>query len=493
MKRIVIWTASLVLAGACSLATAADELRQTRVAWLPSCPSDPQPVIDARKNRVALLGLLVAAVAPKLIEGAVDTAAEALKAAGQTKTFVTTAKSATDFYSVSQDADLAVEVNCLVIVRGVFDETKSSTPQWAQNSDEFKGLQSANFQVEAKLKPLRGLKYFQLVPQYLKVGEFDEHSVFSRKDRDYVAAVTFTVPGAAQPFGSAEMTFKDVVRDTELKGEDWRLRSAATLPIAFPTESADATKAKEKREAEVAPYLLALDILSEPTPKPFGKAPDLYEDPDVSRKAKTMCDAIEGQNRHLGKEHQVYDYRCTYPLAKVREDLETALEERNRNDPRKEWAKRVCTYVPADPAKKTAADCSNRPTATDVAAKTFTYFTTQLTLSETREGSKFALYLGNALSSSKADVSAALQAKLLPKTQAEKDSEATTARAARTGVLVADLEVTKAEAGLADALLQDPAVQVDIADARIKLLKAKIAANDAHRKAGMSVPYPEID
>lgn len=483
---------ALALSG--SPAIGAEPTKQTRVAWLATCPSDPAPVLASENNRSALIGLLVAAVAPKLIDGAVDSAAGALKAAGQSKTFASTAKSATDFYGISQNADLAVAVSCLVVVRGAFDDTKPSPFQWATNSDELKGLQAASFQLEAKLKPLRGLKYFQLAPQYLKVGDFDETSLFDRKDRDYVVAVTFTVPGAAQPFGSAEMSFKDIVRNTELKDGDWRLRTASSLPIAFPAESADATKAKAKREAQLAPYLLALDILSTPTQKPFGKAPDVYEDPAVQQRAKAFCDALEVQNRRLSKEHQLFDERCTYPMNKVRQDLDASLETANRNSARQAWAKSICKgYVEADPKKKTAASCPDQPLAPDLAKARFTYFTTQLTLSETREGSKFALYLGNALSSSKADVSAALQAKLLPKSQAAKDSEEAAARAARTGVLVADLEVTKAEESLADALLQDPPVPAAITSARIALLKAKIAANEAHRKAGTPIPYPEID
>ena len=46
---------------------------------------------------------------------------------------------------------------------------------------------------------------------------------------------------------------------------------------------------------------------------------------------------------------------------------------------------------------KTATKCSNEPAPKDTVGKSFTYFTTQLTLSETREGSKFAKFLGNAL------------------------------------------------------------------------------------------------
>lgn len=215
MKNALGRGLGVVLAATAALAHAEEPVQQTRVAWLTSCPSDPQEVLDAQANRSALLGALVTAIGAKVIDGAVDSAASALKAAGETKTVSSTARSASDFYEITTAADLKVKGTCLVVVRGVFDEKKTSFAQWAENADEFRGLQSTSFWLEAKVRSLRGLKYFQLVPQYLKVGEFQESGWFDPQDRDFVVAVTLTVPGGAQPFGSAEMSFKNVVRSTE--------------------------------------------------------------------------------------------------------------------------------------------------------------------------------------------------------------------------------------------------------------------------------------
>lgn len=482
-----------VLALSVLTAHADNVVQQTRVGWLESCPSDPQPVRDAQANRSALLGALVTAIGAKVIDGAVDSAANALKAAGETKTVATTARSAADFYEITTAADLKVKGTCLVVVRGVFDEKKPSLGQWADNADEFRGLQSTSFWLEAKVQSLRGLKYFQLVPQYLKVGEFQESGWFGPKDRDFVVALTLTVPGGAQPFGSAEMSFKDVARGIEWKDEVWPLRAAASLPIAFPTESTDATKAKAKREADLAPFLLAQDILEPPPAKPFIKAPDLYEDSTVQNGVQRLCDAIDLANKRLSNDHELTDDRCHYRVTQAKAAIDTTLETAHRNAARQAWAKGVCQLDPKRLAsEKIATKCVNEPAPKDTVGKSFTYFTTQLTLSETREGSKFAKFLGNALGAAKSDVSSALQAELLPKSKAIKDSEEAAARTARTAMLVADLEVTKAEEGLADALLQDAPKPVDITSARIVLLKAKIAANDAYRKADLPVPYPEI-
>lgn len=493
MKKSLVGMVGVAMSLTMFQALASEAVHQTRVAWLASCPSDPPVNPHATGNRSAILGALVTAMGAKVIDGAVDSAAEALKAAGQTKTFATTAKSASDFYEITPSADLKVASTCLVVVRGVFDDKKASFAQWAENSDELRGLQSTSFHLEAKLKPLRGLKYFQLVPQYFKVGEFQDSGLFAPNDRDYVVAVTLTVPGAAQPFGSAELSFKGVVRNTEWKNNEWSLRSAASLPIAFPAESTDAAKARTKREAELAPLLLAQDILETPPPKPFTNAPDVYDDVGVRNKTKVVCDAIDVENRRLGDDHQLTEDRCAYVVMKAKAALDAELETAHSNSARRAWAAGVCKLdISRTQSATIATKCSNEKASSALTGRSFTYFTTQLTLSETREGSKFAKFLGNALSSAKSDVSSALQSKLLPKTQAAQDSEDAAARTARTSVLVADLEVTKAEEGLADALAQDPPVPVDITSARIALLKAKITANDAYRKASLPAPYPEI-
>ena len=86
MKNALGRGLGVVLAATAALAHAEEPVQQTRVAWLTSCPSDPQEVLDAQANRSALLGALVTAIGAKVIDGAVDSAASALKAAGETKT-----------------------------------------------------------------------------------------------------------------------------------------------------------------------------------------------------------------------------------------------------------------------------------------------------------------------------------------------------------------------------------------------------------------------
>ena len=459
-----------------------DVTLQTRVAWLSACPHQADD-----KSKFGFLGLIAGAVAPKLIEGAVDSAAAALKAAGQAKTSASTASNLSNFYGVTQEGDLKVLNPCLVVVRGKFSSSgASSTPAWADN-DQLRGLSSVQFMLEAKVYTLRSNKYFQLVPQYLEVTGFEDRSLTDSKDRDYTVAIAMSVPGGAQPFGSAELTFKDIAVGVIRNPNDWRLRGATSMPITFPPESADVTKAKTKREAQLAPYLIAIDILSpEDAPSPAA-APSLYAPATAASAADALCKAVNDFNHPLPKQFQVSDDRCAYKLDAKKSVLDAELTKANRSPARQDWAANICK-TPLKDADGKIVGCKELSDDPKLDTAKFTYFTTQLTLSETREGSKFAAFLGTALGAAKDDVTAILKDKLVPKTQAQKDTEADD----RAAVLLADLQVTKAEEELAATLLVEPAKLADITAARITLLKAKIECNKAYRKANLPSKYPEL-
>jgi len=87
---------------------------QTRVAWLDYCQSEPKERIETDSDRAAPLVVGVLAVlAPKFIEGAIDAAAIALKAAGESKSVTSTARSSANFYNISQNADFNVSLEAI--------------------------------------------------------------------------------------------------------------------------------------------------------------------------------------------------------------------------------------------------------------------------------------------------------------------------------------------------------------------------------------------
>ncbi|MDM7950370.1 hypothetical protein [Hydrogenophaga sp.] len=478
----------------------ANDARETRVGWLERCPHEPDPTVD-EVNRSALIGGLIAAIAPKLIEGTVDAAAEALKAAGQAKTSTTTARNGASFYKVGQDADLIVASTCLAVVRGTFKQGAASAAEfgWANPSTPFHGLQHANLQFEAKVVPIKGAKFFRLVPQYLRHnGDFEDTGWFAGKQRDFLLAMAMSLPGSAQPFGQADFLFHDVVQGSELVAPNALLTAATSLPIAFPAETSDATKAKTQLEATLSPWLLAMDILMPAVKKAVPPPPSLFEGTTLAAATARYCTEIRRLNAQTPEKFQLGDTRCTYELDVPRASMESTSAQANRSPLRVDWAQQLCgSFTPA--AGTAAPICSrfaNDPNVqaarTLVTGKLFTHVTTQLTLSETREGSKLAQFFGNALSAAKTEVSTVLKDKLLPKTSEQKATEAEAERAAANGVLLADLKVTQAEEELAEALAAASPVASDITAARIDLLKSKIESNKARRDAHMPVLYSEV-
>ncbi len=88
----------------------------TRVTWLTDCPHDPSTKPKTGVDGKALgLGSLIAVVGPKLIGGVIDTAAEALKAAGKDQNSVSTGRKYDSFYKVTADADVVSRFACLVV------------------------------------------------------------------------------------------------------------------------------------------------------------------------------------------------------------------------------------------------------------------------------------------------------------------------------------------------------------------------------------------
>ncbi len=499
VKNLILAAFSAAVTGISAQPTEVRPPMETRVTWMSECTPQPKPekpqVKNADDSKAALIPGLVAIVGAKLIGGAIDSAAEALKAAGKDRNAVTTARSGMDFYKVTKDADLLPRAQCLVVVRGIFGDPKK-TIGWARNSDDLQGLQKPIFRMEAKSKPLRGGKFFLLEPVLLQVDDFEKFSFFDPKDRDYLVSVSLKLPDGTGPFGSAEFLFRGIERSTDWKEGDPRLRMSTSRPVGYPTESADTTKVKKKVEGLNAPYLLAIDILSKP-PEVKGKAPSLLEGTSVGSTSELFCSELHTHNTTLPKQYALNDERCGYVLEKSREAMEKELDNAHRSEERSKWARRTCAFK--DEKGDVGAECENQaadPAIAEMARSlqinSYTYFNTDLTLTETTEGSKLALWLGNALSASSDEVVTAIGGRILPKTDKQKADETLAEAEARANARIAALQVTNSEEALAELLAKDHKPSEATA-ARIALLKSKIAANKAARQAYQPIPFPEVD
>ena len=502
MRQILQGVLTLVCISSVAYAAAAESPQQTRVVWNASCsvsaPDKQAEEID--KGRSGILGDAILAVAPKLIDGAVDAAANALKAAGDSKSITSTARSGADFYEINPKGDLLVPHGCVRVVRGDYTAAADAPRDGLAAIEGLEGLKaaSASFVFEARVEPLRGLKLFRLVPVLLRVQKFSESTIFSNDERGYTIALSLAVPGATAPFGSASFTFPSVKEGESIQEGDWRFANAVSEPIAFAPESADAAAARAKRQGAMAPYLLAMDIIKsrhrhdaalagkgEPVVDPI---PSVYRNTKVMAAAAVYCKGVHQYNEALDESARSYDERCKYVMEPATATLEAAITMAHHDSARFAWAQKVCGTI--ESAKGQEDVCSNFDGNTP--AVRATYFSSTATLVETRAGSKFAKFLGEALGAGKADVSAAIAKKVIPETSEQKDAATQGERDARRALILAEMQVTQAEEALAAAVLE--AKPAEITSARIVHVKAKIAVNDAYRKAGSAhTPYPELD
>jgi hypothetical protein len=490
----VLAAGAILATSACMAQSLERPPMETRVAWLSECPHDPPaPPKVATEGKSLGLSSLIAVVGPKLIGGVVDAAAEALKAAGKDRDTTTLGRKDEHFYKVTTDGDVVSRFACMVVVRGEFND-KATPLSWARNYDDLRPLVKPMFYMEAKISSISGGKFFQLVPVYLQVDDFEKFSIFDPKDRDYQVAVTMKLPGQESPFGTANFLFRGIERGTTLKPGDPKLLRATSRPVAFPETSADAKQWKAMLEALISPYLTAIDILTEPKPT-IEKPPSIYASAEDTTRTAAFCGELKKYNSTLPRAFQANDERCAYVLEEPRERMAREQALAFRSQARRDWANRICGFVPGTDEKsasctKRSADMNLAELQITVTKKAFTFFTTDLTLTETREGSKLALMLGNAFASSKDELTAILSEKLVPKTQKQQDEESAASAAISAAIRIADLEVTKAEQMYAELLGDPERKESAVTAAQIAVVKAKQAANTAYRNSGLPIPHP---
>lgn len=493
MRINTVLICCLLLSG-CASVGESDRTLQTRIAWSQKCPAliDEKEVGD---NRSLVLGGLIAVVAPQLITGAIDAAAASLKAAGESKSIVSVGNVDDYFYSVTQDADLTVKSNvgCLIVIRGHFKNVNDSPGGTsASNIADLEGLVDTIFRAELKVVPLKGAKYFQLKPVYLKVEKFEDRSWFSSSVRDYSVAINLTALGESVPFASTIINFKSVgLRDgikEGIKEGDWRLFGVQSSPLAFPAEMADVNKAKEKREKEIAPYLLVYSVLVPSPESDLPTRPSLYADSDVDHAVKKYCAEVQSLNTKVPKKFGINDERCGFMVEAARQEFEHKLEKAERNDSNQKWASSFCT------PDLTKEHCKEFKLDKKLEGRGFGFFNTSATITEVSKGSKFAAYLGEALKASETELSTAIQDKVISsKVKANKLAKEEAKRTGRQDVVFSDLDVDEAEAELADVMQDEKSSLHDLAAARVKLIKAKIASNNSRRSAGLPLLYSYLE
>lgn len=498
MRLVSLCLATSLVAGCASApaSKAPSSVIETRVGWRTQC--GVKTITNNTAYQSVVGAAVVAIVVPKLISGAIDAGADYLKAAGQSKAVSSQARVDGKFYDVTEEGDLKKSdgSRCLEIVRANFgDPTKDTVAEhpWADGITNFAGINNVQFRLSA-IAVVVEKQYLKLIPTYFKVEKFQESSWF-KKTRDYSIAVTFATPGSAAPFSAFEFKFPGVRAGDEKQIGD--MVGMESLPVPLPADMADAKVAQTRQEAQAAPYVLAYDIINSryrhdhPKTPALPTRPPIY-DTSVQAAAQAYCHQLQQHNRSVPRNFALNDERCTYGNEPSRLALEKGLKDAYISDAQVSWANSVCQIPPTRNAEGEleAQKCSTLPTVTGTTG----YFITTATLVETREGSKFAAYLGNALAASKDELSTLVQSKVIPaQREAARDAADKAKREGYEGMLQADYAVEYAQAVLIEtsAVPDIPASQLSAAKA--KLLDSKIKANKAYRDAGRAAPYPHLD
>jgi hypothetical protein len=473
LKRVLI-----ALVAAMSYSFAYGQSLETRATWMDHCPSEPPPA----KRLLPLVGLVL----PYLISAGVDYASAALTKAASDKADTSAATTDDYLFEINSVGDVhpAEKVRCLVVVRGTFDGANSAADvaNWA--TGELGGLQQPYFRFEAKIVPKVSGNIYQMVPVYVKSWKPESPSIFAATARDYNLSVSLTQINASEPFASTTFNMKVASPGADGDLHLDQLKQMASGSLAFPSSLTDVAAQKKIREKRTAREITAATILDaewyskQPREQP---RPDEFADPVIQRAIAVYCKNIQAKNRMLTSDHQYYNEHCIHDIVSEGENLEAAITRSLTSPKSVAWAAGVCkTYQP--PLGNIPAGCGLSPNADPIGL-----FRTSVTLTETRHGAEWAKAFAKAVEDSKESIKSSAVSLLPSEREKAEQAAKNTARQASQGVLLADLAVEVAESEL-EELRGSNAKGSDIARARIELLKAKIARNDAYRKAGLPAP-----
>jgi hypothetical protein len=445
-------------------------------------------------NRSVFLGAVAVAIVPKLIEGAVDSAALALKKAGERAELAqSTGRTISRPYMVTQDADLKVsdEHRCLIVSRGHFPQPVESQEGTIASLTD---IEDRVFTFEAKVQHLNGEPYFQLVPYRLRTGKFEGSSFWSPRKREYSVAITMAMVGSDKPFASTVFTFEDVPEN-----DDWNPKTQASMRkksvlLALPPLPDSGKKAQAKQEAFIAPYVLAEYVIqakSKSIPPTVEQPPSPLDSDAVRIATNDLCAKIKIYNKNYPKT-PASDPQCSREITIARAKAESALLASQTPDALIDWAGRVCPS-PIIKGKDKTISCGVTLVVPVKPDARFGQMVVDISVIEARDGNKFAAFLGEAIGSAKQGLVKAAEQQIIPSQKKALEEAGDAAdRTAHRGVILADLAVTQSEQQLAELQATDSPTESSITAARALVIKAKIAANDAYRTADLPLPFPEL-
>lgn len=441
---------------------------QTKTTWGLKC--DHSPAAPGMAPLVAIL-------APFVIDAVVDHAAASIKAASdsEAKQFPATSE-ISKLYEVNRSGELNQNksTSCLNIVRGEFEEQK---------------IKKEYLRLEIALTPIDGTDYFRLEPQFFKAEKLETGNWFS-KTGDYSIEISLYGFGNSTPFGSATFTFEKIKDGTEMKLGDYRLISANSDPIQYPTDLEDAKAAQEKLSKKAAPYLLALGALKnkqrvdklkmDNEDAILTSKANQYDVAAVSVALKKYCVEEGTFNSKLPEKSKSRSEICAIAKNSAKRELDRELSNTDLSIEVQSWARGVCKDWNQKNACNKKFDDSKESLITES-------FISKTIITETRDANVYGQKLAAILGKASDDIKNELKSKLpdaKEKAEEQKDSDNRKAEY-QYSLALSKLKVAQNNYNITE--------DQEKLEAHIKVVEACYIANEAAISVGKVTPCPQYE
>lgn len=459
-KKILIL---LAISASCLVsAKSSEDVSEGRVLTFGKCP-----VSQATSVEFSPIGaLLVKVIAPIVVDKAIDVAANAAKAAGNsTTTTLATASYQGNFYRGTEDGSVALNktLGCIVFLRGTIqDKEVPPVDGWRQSGigtvGRLVGLAgNPGFYMESTIEVSSDKSFFRLVPQYLYYGKAMKESFWRPSARGVAVHISMTSAGQADPFASAVLSFLSLQPETEFQKN--YLAGNASKWMSMPAQTETANK-------QLAPFVQREQKLKEyeaagAPPKPKLALKVLQDQLELAQ--TNLCKRLLAEK----KEDDACPRDMVLARANIRELQDEVVAEHNRLS-----------------AAKLLADLKNQKLDP---ISNLVPFNVEVSMTESAAGSEFLKFVGSVLTDAKPGINEAIKAKLDANSPESKATAQTALDVALVAAIEAKNEVEKKLIEIAAAPSEDEKAKL-----KLDLVKLKLSANIAYRKAGLPEPYPGL-
>jgi hypothetical protein len=400
---------------------------QTKVIFQEECP-----VSEVKTE--SFLGGLALAIIPSLVESGVKSLGNAIKKMGEDEPFTTSISKNVDFYSLDSSTN-SFTINsssyCMIIVRGQVNADKPTDSFTKSNAFSTKakmlfrkyGLSDTpKFYYEATLVPSNDRSAFRVEPKFIFYGDH----LGPKNSKNLVLSVGFGKPSAVndstfaifnsnlsrngktyhindsrllEAYNSAYLPLPAVSSTASAAMESYKLQQ--TQLVSFKTQLLNLDK---KEDPEISKLEKSIAILKELSTSKYVKAEIALNDAIALCEHNDSCN-LDSDENILKLKQALENTKNTQELTDAISKIETQISERRTTIEASTQRTSISKAIVILESKISVAKRTlNQSTPVNVTA----------TLTETGNGNKFLVSLGEAISGASGTVKEAVTTKLTP-------------------------------------------------------------------------------